>query len=536
MSGRLKKYLLLALAAVLFAAVVPIQRALNHDREVLGLTRQAPLENAPPMLAFTTVALGGFRGLIANMLWIRMSELQDADKFFEMQQLASWITKLEPHYTHVWLVQAWNMAYNISVKFKETSPGQFPDRWRWVRGGIRLLRDDGLRFNPHDVMLYRELAWFYQHKMGANLDDANMYYKNMWALEMARVFGKQGLNLDELIHPATEDALSRLQILTNEFKLDPVLMKQVNELYGPLEWRLPEAHAIYWGFKGLEMAKQFPTKAKQEDRIQLGRVIFQSMQMTFRRGRLVSNPYDQGVEIGPNLTIIPKVNDAYEVQMRDQDEQYRTNIRGAHRNFLRDAVIFLYSAGREADAAEWYRYLSEKYPDKPVIENDMASLPGRVSLQDFVLAQVGIEVNETDRDRVKARLEDFILRAHLALARGDHEHYAGFRLMARALRTKYMHKIGGGASEERIGLPPVEETEKEILNRLLDPKDEHYGMPVEMRAILRSELGLPPEENSPATNTAASTNAPAALLKPATGTNRTNAAGVITNAPAAPRN
>src|ERR1043166_1702517 len=117
MSGRFKKILLLALAAVLLVGVARIQLALNRDRKTLGLTRVEPLENAPPVLAFTTVALGGFRGLIANMLWIRASELQDDDKFFEMAQLADWITKLEPHFVHVWLVQAWNMAYNISVKF-----------------------------------------------------------------------------------------------------------------------------------------------------------------------------------------------------------------------------------------------------------------------------------------------------------------------------------------------------------------------------------------------------------------------------------
>ena len=114
------------------------------------------------MLAFTTVALGGFRGLISNILWIRASDLQDEDKYFEMAQLADWITKLEPHFVQVWLVESWNMAYNISVKFKD-----FPDRWRWVRHGIELLRDDGLRYNPNETLIYRELAWFFQHKMGA---------------------------------------------------------------------------------------------------------------------------------------------------------------------------------------------------------------------------------------------------------------------------------------------------------------------------------------------------------------------------------
>src|SRR5258708_202351 len=109
--------------------------------------------------------------------------------------------KLEPHFVQVWLVQSWNMAYNISVKFKD-----FPDRWRWVQRGIELLRDDGLRYNPNETLIYRELAWFFQHKMGANLDDANMYYKQQWANDMAVVFGKAKPNLDELIHPTTADA------------------------------------------------------------------------------------------------------------------------------------------------------------------------------------------------------------------------------------------------------------------------------------------------------------------------------------------
>ena len=71
------------------------------------------------------MALGGFRGLISNFLWIRANDLQQDDKFFEAAQLADWITDLEPHFAQVWKFQAWNMAWNISVKFKET-PGIFP--------------------------------------------------------------------------------------------------------------------------------------------------------------------------------------------------------------------------------------------------------------------------------------------------------------------------------------------------------------------------------------------------------------------------
>ena len=71
---RLQKLGLVALAALLLVGSAGVQRDLNRMRGDLGLTRVEPLKNAPPMLVFTTVVLGGFRGLIANALWVRAAE------------------------------------------------------------------------------------------------------------------------------------------------------------------------------------------------------------------------------------------------------------------------------------------------------------------------------------------------------------------------------------------------------------------------------------------------------------------------------
>ena len=64
----LRKAILSVVIIAAFFASHFIQGTLNRDRETLGLTRTAIISNAPPILAFTTVALGGFRGLIANAL------------------------------------------------------------------------------------------------------------------------------------------------------------------------------------------------------------------------------------------------------------------------------------------------------------------------------------------------------------------------------------------------------------------------------------------------------------------------------------
>ena len=308
MNARVYKAGLIGIAVILLVVVSRFQASLNRQRAdpELGLTQGVGLgSNAPPVLAFTTVALGGFRGLIANALWIRANDLQQDGKYFEMVQLADWITKLEPSLTQVWIVQAWNMAYNISVKF--TNPY---DRWRWVQRGIELLRDDGLRMNPRDALMYRELAWFFQHKMGQNMDDAHLVYKLEWAREMTALFGTNRPNFEELINPTTPEAKARATLLREHYKMDPQQMKEVDTLYGPLEWRLPEAHAIYWANLGL-------SRSKKKELITLRRVIYQSMHMMVLRGRLVST---EPLRFGPDLTKVDQTNAAYEKMINDDDE------------------------------------------------------------------------------------------------------------------------------------------------------------------------------------------------------------------------
>lgn len=499
MSSNLKKALLVALAVLLVVGSAFLQTSLNRDRETLGLTRVEVLDNAPPVLAFTTVALGGFRGLISNALWIRANQLQEDDKFFEMAQLADWITKLEPHFVQVWLVQAWNMAYNISVKFKD-----YPDRWRWVTRGVELLRDQGLEYNKNEILIYRELAWFFQHKMGANLDDASLYYKQQWANEMAQVFGKKTPNLDELINPQTDDQKRRAELLEKKYKMDPKFMKEVDERYGPLEWRLPEASAIYWAAMGLKKAAENPSKVKKEDLITLRRVIYQSMQLSFQRGRLIANPFAKAFEFGPNLDIIPKVSDAYE-QAAEEDTDNHDHILRAHRNFLRDAIYFLYEANRMRDAAKWFKYVGEKYPNQTMLDGQTNSFPRNLTLEDYCVQRVQEDIGEMSKDRVQAAIEGFLVNSYMAIVLGEDERSLGYKNLARRVWANFQSKLTKDR-EQAVGLPPFEDIDRGVLQRMLDREN---GLAPEARAILRTNLGLPAETAAPVP--AAGTNAPPAV-------------------------
>jgi len=493
MNLRVKKILLLLLAVALVLGAGRFQNSLNRDRETLGLTHAAVLENAPPMLAFTTVALGGFRGLISNFLWIRANDLQQDDKFFEAAQLADWITKLEPTFTQVWIFQGWNMAYNISVKFKD-----FPDRWRWVERGIELLRDDGLRYNPNSVDIYRELAWFFQHKMGANMDDANMYFKNEWAGEMKTFFGPNGTNFDRLLNPPDAAAKTDAAWFREKYKLDPEFAKSVDVKYGPFDWRLPEAHAIYWGARGLDAARKNPDKVKADDLIKLRRIIYQSMLQAFHHGRIIPDPFNQTYSIGPNLDLTPQVNAAYEQLFTEEtDPAMRDGILKAHRNFLRDAVYFLYENNRMAEASKWFKYLGDKFPDKPIVDGQPDSLPKNLTLDEYAVAVVQIDVNETSQERVTSAVQGLLIRAYSDLVLGNDDRYENLKRLATRVYQRYVGKTSS-YSNGRIPLPPFDTLNNSVIRQLLDPQT---GVPYAARAVLRTQLGLPAETVVPATAT-----------------------------------
>ena len=151
------------------------------------------VEGDPPQVA-AGIAMGAFRGLFVNMLWIRANAMKEDGRFYEAMDLARAITKLQPRFPQVWVFHAWNMAYNISVSTQTPM-----ERWQWVMAGINLLRSQGIPANPNDLLLHKELAWIFLHKIGGYMDDANVYYKRRLAAEWTEVLGQ----------PPKPDALDR---------------------------------------------------------------------------------------------------------------------------------------------------------------------------------------------------------------------------------------------------------------------------------------------------------------------------------------
>jgi hypothetical protein len=374
------------------------------------------------------------------------------------------------------------------------------------------LRDSGLRYNPNDSLIHFQLAQLFQHKMGANMDDANLYYKQQWAREMTPFFGADGTNFENLISPQTPEEKTNVLVLREKYKVDPVFAKKVDVQYGPLDWRLPEAHAIYWYAHGMEMAKENPGKIKQDgfDLMQLRRGIYQSMQQAFFHGRIIADSFSKSYSLAPDLDLASKANDTYEEEYAEESDPGQKNgIQTAHRNFLGSAVYFLYENNRVAEAAKWYKILGEKYPDKMILEKYPDSYPTNLTLEEYVFDRVEQEIGDTSQERTTGVLEGLIDHSYHEMAIGQDDRAAGYRLEARLIYDHYVSKTSGHGNEQRVALPPFDVLNRRVLNDLLDTQKP--VIPYAARLQIRSRLGMPAETNAPVAVVSTNQIAPAVL-------------------------
>ncbi|MGY8654730.1 MAG: hypothetical protein ACKVJX_14035 [Verrucomicrobiia bacterium] len=461
------KTALCVLAALLAGKNLFSLRGLTEKRAEYGLTHlERPLENAPPLLAFSTVALGGFRGLIANYLWIRANSLQQEGRYFETLTLARWITQLQPRLSEVWIYQAWNMSYNVTREFDDPH-----ERYMWIDSGIRLLRDEGIRYNPQEPTLYRELAWFYEDKFGQTLDDEHRYYKQRLAAEMRQLFGRAP-DYDVLLDPQTDAARETVRRMKEEYNLDPQTMKDVDEQYGPFDWRLPEAHSVYWAAVGLKECKG------QDNLMILRRTIWQSMHAAFKHGRLIENQIDKTLDFGPNLELLDKTHLAFEEMMRQEAEELDGNhvemvayVGRAHQGFLTDAVYYLYLHNRLPEALKWFATLKELYP---------GSVPEGSDLITFALARATDKIEDGNRDQVVAVIEGALTSFYMNAGIGEGD-ALGLANQARAIHKKYDNRVFG---QERLLLPDFDKMREDVLDAILAGKNTRFS--IELRIVLAS--------------------------------------------------
>ncbi len=436
------------------------------------------------------IAMGAFRGIFVNWLWIRANNLKEAGKYYEAIQLSDAITRLQPRFPRVWAFHAWNMAYNISVAT------QTPDeRWGWVNAGIHLLREKGIPANPNDMVLHKELSWIFLHKIGGYTDDANQHYKRRLAQEWTIVLGpppardakdrsrsasiekykawlreiadapdtlreaeekqpgvaalveritkdvpemplgeplltrweilnhvrrsgraaylEQGLiGRSKALMPIHADpqfakawpvliAHVRKRLLVDTYRMEPERMIRYTEKYGPIDWRTPSAHSLYWAARGVENSlRRWNLENKTDyDFTNTDRQVAHSVQELFRHGEVYFD-FIAGVKGDPAATLIVMPNPHFvqtygdilqEIRDRsffeDTSKRIYTSLSEGYKNFLRESIAFFYARGERGEAQKWFDLLRRdpnKNTNNPLFTDRTLNLP----LDEFAMAEV----------------------------------------------------------------------------------------------------------------------------------------------------
>lgn len=487
---------MILLSGIFLASLRFSEKLLDDTIEVHNLRYTGKIENAPPIVAFTTVALGGFRGILADLLWLRTSDLQTEGKYFEMVQLADWIVQLQPHFSGATAYLAWNMAYNISVTCSYPE-----DRWRWVNRGIELIRDKALVYNPEDPQLYKELGWIFQHKIGNILDDAHFYYKREIALSVMKAIGDNpnwaALNdapksqsefiekygekhklfsamhdsgfeeLNDLymkfrddnklpqsyLKKLSDDKLAakletffRASWLRDKFKLYPKYIVQINEEYGLLDWRAPESQAVYWAYVGLQ-------KTPGHKDLNCERMITQALFDACKSGRILSVSADNNIQITsvPNFNVADALRKAIiETQKRNEDAHSFT---AQLENFYKDVVISMYTYGKYSKAREYYSYYCTEFKKK------------KIKLDLFVYREFSEDVRDSSVKRITDIISGLIFRSINFMIYGDMDAALAQQRIARYIHARYQRE--NADTKGRTGLAPFDEIKKQITQSCL---------------------------------------------------------------------
>ena len=168
------------------------------------------------------------------------------------------------------------------------------------------------------------------------------------------------------------------------------------------------------------------------------------------------------------------------------------HIATAHRNFLKDAVYFLYANNRQVEARKWFSYLVERYGLGP-----QSGIPEGSTMEEFALSKVTEDVNETSRDRVTAMLRGFLEQSFYNLAIGEDDNAIGLDRMATKIHENYRLRTTHPSATNRVQLAPLTELKRDILFEMLTPAT---NVSTEFQAVLRTKLRLPAEFARPATN------------------------------------
>jgi tetratricopeptide (TPR) repeat protein len=146
---------LFALGMLLVQA--PLQDGVNRARpRVFDPSRRDPRQSIASIRGPTPVliaALGGFRTVAADLLWLKVDQLWDGGAWYLLPSVLESVVQLDPHFLLGWEVYGWHLAYNLN-----TESVLEVDKHHWLDQGLQVL-DRAVALNPDSYQMAFELGW-----------------------------------------------------------------------------------------------------------------------------------------------------------------------------------------------------------------------------------------------------------------------------------------------------------------------------------------------------------------------------------------
>jgi hypothetical protein len=151
-----QKLLLGLLMVGILLLLVPLQESIHQARPNLfdpnRTTKRASAISIGPTPA-VIAALGGFRTVAADLLWLKAERVWDGGDWWAMLPILDAVTQLDPHFILAWQVYGWHAAYNLHAE-SET----IVDKRYWLERGITIL-ERGVEANPDNWEMIFGLGW-----------------------------------------------------------------------------------------------------------------------------------------------------------------------------------------------------------------------------------------------------------------------------------------------------------------------------------------------------------------------------------------
>jgi hypothetical protein len=268
------------------------------------------------------------------------------------------------------------------------------------------------------------------------------------------------------------DIFAKAYQLRHVWKLDPVLLREVNQTYGPIDWsepnshlpfdwRHPDSHAIYWAVKGLNIAKEDESREMDIAEINADRIVSHSLQNLFRYGKvfvhnvplniLSDDPsgesqeqFDQEVFLRPDLRFFEPYNDSVMKiieKYKDENQGAYESLQNQHRNMLINALLLFYQSGHKPQAQKIYSQLRKLYP-----RDDF-----KVEFEVYARKRLFEELESMDIHNMKEQVTALLRETFFLFAIGDNESAAGREKMAEDAYKMYVSQN----TEDRTKLPEL---------------------------------------------------------------------------------